>query len=1058
MAWDAAREKSQGAFGYHAEEATDVQDAILDLMHDVLIDSDLDAAPRLLEIERWVEARSRPMFTPTWAGLARKTARTPRFADQAVLYAQRSCSNEWADAAERADSKIGTHVAAARALLSHDPQEAFAHLERAVEVAGLLGDEAPLRWEALRSLARASDDGSRWPELAYRFARAGEFASAYMEEYFNWGHAVTAIAGLDALTSVAVVGRWRDRGVGPPFKSLLESLERTLRERSVLNPSVSVSFLGFSEDWPLGEMMEAALATSSPAARPAVVAAFARHLDLRSGPRRIWRDLLAVARRHGADGRAFQTGLNRLPRDDRPGRSARYRPSSAWKTGFSKRLSLEPIRTPADAFTRLETQAAVTRVFDRQIAWTLMLASISPERVADFLSELLVSADLPAHSILTVIEALPDAVRRRLAVRQALQQAGLTLARRRWRQFRHGESGGLTPARFAEATGLETGEVIAAMLDGVAAEPGLASPQDLFELVPHIASRLDPRQAADALSHGVGLIEAVMPPAFGDGGWSLAVEPPTDMAEAIGNLLWGALSSPLEATRWEAAHAVRLLFDLDCGEVLNSLAARLEASTPGPCASPSRPFYRLNAELWCLLAVARACRDHPERAASFLRCIERAAAAANDHVLIRRTAASALLSLADAGWLDMTPDARSRLVAIDAPDRAPRIVDTFITGGDWYSQKHRKNGHFRFDYERAKGDALALANAFGLGADRVEKLAEDVVLQVWREPYNSKAPDPRDNDPAWSRRGRGRAFQGYREYLGLHAMLTVAGQLARTRQPLRHRSATRDDFTDWLRRFDLTRRDGTWLSDRLNPAPPLTRPDCPDPALWRWSVTRRDLEGWWNPTPTECVVAAEWIQAEGGREQTVRINSALVAPGTAAAMMAACQTASNAWDYYIPSADQDEINQEPFHVRGWIEDHRVERGLDAGDPWTSAMATSPLRPAAWIARRFRLRADPLEQTWRSRRTAPPTFRADLWATHGDLVRDHQGPNGQRLMVRKTELLRMMRRLRRDLLIEVQMSRLLDGRYGESDDAGPFSPRSSFLLLLFRQDGSVETAC
>lgn len=1054
--WAEAQEKSRSALNYRQDDATDVQDMILEFAHDVLIEADTDAPGLLAGLDAWVEGRSRPMFTPTWTRLARKVARTGRLGARAALYAERSCSNQWADAAERADSKLTTHVAAARALLSREPTEAFAHLDRAVEVAGLLGDEVPLRWTALLALGRAADDGSARPELAYRLARAGEFASGYMEDYFEFGKAVAIVAGLDATSAVAIVSRWRDRGVSD-FKTLLESLEATLRPRGRLDPLVGASFLGLSQSWPFVDMMRAALSAADPADTPAVVGIFARCLDLRGASRQTWRDMVEVARSRHADTRPFRAGLARMQPDAQYGPRRRYRRSTTWLAGFRRRLGVRPITRAADAFALLAAQSEATRFFDRQIAWAEILAAVPGDAIAAFMTDLLASSDLGNHSIESVLEALPEAARRRLAVQKALRESGVALARSRWRVFKASESRGLTPERFGALTGLAPREVIEAVLEGVAGERGLADPQSLFELIPQLADLLSPEEAAEALMHGVGLVEAVMPQAFGDGPWRPQLLPPSDMETSIAGLIWGALSSPLDRTRWEAAHIVRHLFTLHRTRVLDGLAAHLGTADPGAWASPDRPFYRFNAELWCYLAVARAVHDHPGRAGPFLVHLQNAAAPSNDHVLIRQTAAGALLTLADSGAIALSHGARQALEQIDQPRLPAKVTDHF-GGSDWYSQTHRKTGRFRFDYELARGDALSLANAFGLSADRLEKMAEYVILKTWRVAYDHQADDPRKDDPTWSRRGHDTQFQSHRDYLGYHALLTVAGQLARTKPPLRHESASRSEFEDWMRRFAMSRGDGLWLSDRLDAEPALPAPVCPDRDLWRWSVGRADLERAWRPNATERIVAGDWVQADGGLEQTVRIQSALVNPATAAALMAACQSAGDSWDYYIPSADQDEIDQSPFQLRGWITDFQRDRGLDAADPWVSAMSASPPRPAPWITRRFRLRADPLEHVWRSRRIGPATFRADLWTTHGDSGRDHRGPHGQRLMVRTPALLRMLRRLDRDLLVEVAVSRILDRSYGDGDDAGDYRPRSSFLILLLRQDGSVETAC
>ena len=80
--------------------------------------------------------------------------------------------------------------------------------------------------------------------------------------------------------------------------------------------------------------------------------------------------------------------------------------------------------------------------------------------------------------------------------------------------------------------------------------------------------------------------------------------------------------------------------------------------------------------------------------------------------------------------------------------------------------------------------------------------------------------------------------------------------------------------------------------------------------------------------------------------QSVRVETALVSPDTAGALVRALQTIDNSWDYRIPPAgDELEIDAPPYKLVGWLVDVQHELGIDERDPLRYGVRAIECRPA-----------------------------------------------------------------------------------------------------------------
>ncbi len=261
-----------------------------------------DAQARASFLE-WLERPDRRVSA--WSELARIAARTPHLQDLAHDFCRRGLRHE-NDATDHVSNKISTYVSVSRAILALDRMEASAYLERAIEVASRIGDEAYDRWDSILQLGdRASEIRLDRPELAYRFGRSGEVIRGYLDKHFDWTATLRVLGRLSPAGGLAVVSRWRDRRVGW-FNELLPDMLEPLVNDGVIDPREAAAFVGFAFPWTYEVLLEPALtAARSGNERAEIAAGFARYLELRPISAKQWGKLEATASRYGGLGARF---------------------------------------------------------------------------------------------------------------------------------------------------------------------------------------------------------------------------------------------------------------------------------------------------------------------------------------------------------------------------------------------------------------------------------------------------------------------------------------------------------------------------------------------------------------------------------------------------------------------------------------------------------------------------------------------------------------------------------------------------------------------------------
>ena len=172
----------------------------------------------------------------------------------------------------------------------------------------------------------------------------------------------------------------------------------------------------------------------------------------------------------------------------------------------------------------------------------------------------------------------------------------------------------------------------------------------------------------------------------------------------------------------------------------------------------------------------------------------------------------------------------------------------------------------------------------------------------------------------------------------------------------------------------------------------------------------------------------------------------------------------DSWDYKLPEAGESfEINEPPFRLLGWLSTPHSEARIDEKDPFRADIRGIVCEPKNDPAKpcEKRVRSDGWVEWVQPDGSKPYTFQgwSDGRQETDDGYRYSQivGSEGWIFRIRKDSLRKYLCKSGLDLIAEVELSkRDQDYGYRGSSKKEPKEARYD-KVILFRQDGSIETA-
>lgn len=981
-------------------------------------------------------------------------------------------ASQLADIRADASEKIDDYVRLARAIAPVHKEEAKHFFKLALEVASKTGDENVSRWESILHLAQAASvPGQGQPELAYRVARAAEltYEFVYRDKHFDWGGTMATLARLCPPSAFAILSRWRDRDFGHQPR-LLPMLVDPLLESGLLEPAVAAALYCLQSDWLPGSLIKRAVLLSSPEGKTRVA-------------RFLW-DYIRVEQ-HGAKTlqevveAMAQAGLSvdeaRTFAEDAREREARPSPSNddrTWRRHADHPVVWDEIFLDLHPYVATDLAEAVRRVKQtsdyaaRSDVFTQAAIRVPPEHEVAFVDLLAQSPDFEFSELKRLLEALPDGWSRRHSTMDAVRGLVKLMAAQDCLRVSIRKSyQPLDLALVSRVCDLAMQEVLTPAISATAAIPDPLGADALFNLVGLLSTRLTPAEAGAALEDELRRLEQEMSEKDADGPWREELRPPQNLTQAVAGFLWAGLASPSSSYRWQTSHAVRGLCRLGATDCLDAIIAQLKRPHVAAFCDHRLVHYAMHARQWAMIALARTALDDPAVVATYLPELLEVVFDPQPQVLIRAWAAQAAIAASRGAGVALQPDVLARLESLNVPK-----IDHSRSRKLWeHAELEGPNKpvelHFGIDMPGHWFDTLG--HVFGLGETDVTRRIENVIRRDWGLSEGQFDDDQRlrrkllQYEDTRHSHGTYPRSDDLRFYYSYHGMFTLAGHLVDGVEI----PVPEDDwysFESWMRRHDLTRRDGRWIADRRDPMP-LGRKDwsdIKDYSEWRWCVRRKDFDLALYPREGGLTLFGNWVESHEPRREHIRITSALVSPETALALLHARQTSKHfEHDTRLPVAGgREDIRIPGFNLKGWIIDQHEGDGLDAADPWAAGLHYPALAPTRFVLRTLALTTDPEQREWTPSSGGPPEFVSRCWAEPPAHRRDDVEPSaGRRFDARRDSVLQLLTTTQKSLLVKVSIRRSLASNYqgkDEDDDVRYPPPYAKFYLI--ESNGTTTT--
>lgn len=982
-----------------------------------------------------------------------------------------------ASRSEGSENVGGWYIELARALLSESIEDAKAYFDFAINAVSKFGDELVYRWNALVGLAeRAAESESSKPELAYKFIQCAELVgeNVYREKHWDRDEAIQVCFKLHEPSAFAAISRWRDREIGwfdRQFSALLDEAVQSKYVSGKVGWSLScLAQTNFLKEFNYLEFVKLCIENENDGkTRQLMFDKSVRDFRLNGGSKSDWSDFSSLASKYGLNADAITEVLHAAQRISEQEKNTDLQIDeheiiyfNDWDNLFNGLNLIDSIslNEAVNRFNNIEGPR------QPDIFWQELYKRSPEASISLTIQKIVELENVDYYDIIYALSQLPLDSREKISVQKVwplvIKMVGRRFASKYINWYVSDQLFSRINANNEEKENLNLG-----ILEGLENSYHIEDAATLFSFCNVAARQISPESAITVLTFGLNRFNEHIDAEFADGNWSESLLPPENLSEAVTGLIWSALGSPRTKVRWKAAHTVRRLVETGSNQEIDELINWLGKGTVNAFGSSRFPFYKLHANLYFFIALARTAKDNAIPLLKHSEVFAHHALASIPHVLIQKFSAEIALQIQK-----VFPNAYSNETVIQLQSIGQSKFP--ILKLDGYSKPFQSPWHinnqidksldFNFSYDFDRYWFEPLANVFGISSQQVEDLAKHVVVTDWGFQATGRfVDDPRLN--LWKSDHDRETLHShfdypktdnYQFYLSYHAMLSVASKLLEVMPIIKRYEYEENEWLDWLKRHDLSCSNRDWLSDRRDPPPVIQRSWLNEAKseTWRWEIKAEDfLDGllveregdvWVN-------VWGHWLSSDSDCIEDYSIMSAFVNNTASSALLNALTTCSNPHDYKLPNYQEDmmEFKSPPFELVGWICRSEQSLYLDELDPFSGNIAYPPYGLGKSFAEEFRLSESDDQRKWTINGTNDVVLISEIWANYKPERPKSEVGSGNRLVASLSYLQNMCSQLGQDLILEVQIKRRKQyGSYkSESDDEVNYTPAYSKVYLL-----------
>ncbi|TYL41147.1 AVAST type 3 anti-phage nuclease/ATPase Avs3a [Dickeya sp. ws52] len=1060
------QKQSANIKGYSHSEYSYVSNDIANIWFDILVEAGDISIDDFENIIKWSKNKGNRIFTPTFHRFSSVCAQMSGLEELSYNFAEHAWSL-WKDEHSDAQVKADGYIVLSRSLISLDESEAKEYFNKAIEVTSRLGDENSSRWEAILDLAEyVTDTRQASPEIAYKLARCAELTREYVDrdKHFAWSDTVETLAELCPSSAIAIISRWRDRTFGDHRNILAWTVEKLVKKNKI-NVLDALPFITFKNGWHECDLLDSVL--SSYIDDENKIAAFEvvyQYTRFDTDNIEKLKKLDAIAASIAIERSELKERISLLQRTEAATNKASF---SSKNRERDHAKEWESVFNDCDLSTTYGISSAYEKfrinpeLYSRENFIKEAISRLQTGKEKDFITAFSTLSHWSLYDSKYIFESIPDKWTSRLSIKTALTDLIKEYCQRFCMQIGKNRYYEVFPFNLASRlSGMSEKDIFSIVLDAIAESPEPADSGRLFSLPGLLISKLEPNEALNVLSYALSLFDGVLKDEDGDGPWDEQLSPPVQVEDSLAGYIWARLASPEAEMRWQAAHAVLVLCRMNRTRVVQGIFQHAINATTLPFCDRNLPFYTLHAQLWLMIAAARAALDDGKALIPNVDYFYRHATTDQPHVLIRLFAARTLLSLHDSGLISISTQAQNKLRNINQSTDLP-IVDE--------AEKHIDEDSYTFGIDFGPYWLAPLGRCFGIS----QKQLEPEMLRIIRDDLGFKGSRNWDEDERNKRRyyqdrdnhhshGSYPRVDDYHFYLSYHAMFMTAGKLLVTKPLVASRSDdVKNIFQDWLRRHDISRKDNRWLADRRD-IQPESRPGWTDDVSvslneWLASISENVFNEALYPNAGLLTVWGHWSDVCSDRKESIAIHSALVSPERSLSLLRALQTTENVYDYKIPDAgDNLEINHAHYQLKGWINDITEYYGIDEFDPWAGNVRFPVPEPAPFVIDAMKLYTDKDHRVWSSTSYVEPEMISSIWG-HRSGKNDEEKMYCYKLCASVNFIKSALATFKMDLILEVNVDRYSrNSRYERSNGNELDNIPSSTRLFLFRHDGTIQT--
>ncbi len=938
----------------------------------------------------------------------------------------------------------------ARAILPINKEEAKTYFDIALEANSTLGEDARYRLDTLCKITNNINSQSNNPKLAYEFLKLSEMIYHYDDHKFPWHTVIYSIANIDKTSSLAAVSRLNYRDTASYTSSLSPLLNRFLKENEITAGTYASLFtLTKNDDWSLSEGIDYIINNANDEEDiQDAINLLINDFCMEYNTRDIYyaKKIKKVLDKHGIKNDLINNCLF-LDKDKTIYHDSSQKDTQKfdWNEVFldCECIVFEEIQKAFKRFKKLTHQ----KYINQEVFYQELRQRVPLEKRKEHLKNIYKILD--AQELEYYYQEWTN-----IAIQHFFPKLIHEILTQNKDQFKKSYMVRSEFDTFIKLSGKTKDKVFELLIENSLNNILEYDVSNLLEIAAISSSLISSEDNIDVLKFGINQFKDDIEEDSSDGLWSDDLKPPHKMLDTLGAFIYTYLGLTRPEDRWRAMHTIRRLCKFGETKLLESIIGQLKEQTFRSFIDTRYTFYDLHAKLYLFIALARGAKENPKALLSFADVFSYYALDWLPHVLIRKYCVEISLELENYSPNTYTSEIFEKLIHINqSPYELKEVSDTW----DRVSIFDDKISSISLgiDWEPYWFDSLA--RAFGIPEKDITCLIEDWIINKWgydktftdwEKDLRAKHKIYREGD-TYASHGSYPKEDDLDFYLIYHAMFCVSGDLLQ-KYPIGIDSYQDNLWDEWLSRHALLRDDGKWVSDRKDVFPIDLYQYHDDEYKndnWIYSVQPDDFYRCLRFKENEF----QFFPVKGNwsiNGENVEIFSVLVNSKTSMALLRAYQTTKFPQFVYLPTYGNENHSYSSidkyFKFNGWIvSDSSLELGFDEFDP-LSKIPYPPSEPAPTIVRLHKLKPDEEKRVWKDS-LGNTVFISEIWGDHIE-----SDDYGERLQVDYSFLLKFLKNLNKDLLINVKIKR--ERKY-DRNNYGYMPPY--FKLFIFKKDGTVH---